>query len=300
MKKRFVAGVVVVGLVVGISVALATGILGLGYDDGVSTSPASEGGLALGPVVAPEADAFETQTQPVPETKPETPAVAAGLAEAAMEQAAKDNKYLFAVFWQSEDEQTESMKQVVSEAVAKMPERVASVAVQVNDPAESVVVEKFGLNRAPMPLVLAIAPSGAVTGGFPRHCNEEDLFNAFVSPAAEQTMKALQDGKLVLLCVQNSSTQQNEEAMRGVDAFLDDPSFGAATTRVILDPTDGAEASFLSDLQVDPGREVAQTLLLVPPGSIVASLEGTTTKEDFLVALRSGLRGCGPIGCGPR
>ncbi len=299
MKKRFVAGVVVVGLVVGISVALATGILGLGNGDGAGTNPASEGELTLGLVFAPEADAFETQTQP----EPEAPAVAAGLANAAMEQAAKEKKYLFAVFWQSEDEQTDSMKQVVAEAVARMPDRAASVAVQVTDPAESALVEKFGLNRAPMPLVLAIAPSGAVTGGFPMHCNEEDLLDAFVSPAAEQTMKALQDGKVVLLCVQNPSTQQNEEARKGVDAFQGDPRFRTASMRVMLDPRDAAEVSFLSDLQVDPDVAVATTLLLVPPGSIIASLEGATTKEDFLAALRNapscGPGGCGPSGCGP-
>ena len=292
MKKRIVVGIVAVGLIVGLSLALANGMLGSGNTS--NHRPQAEQTPA--PVAASDAGASEPQ----PETRPEAPAVAAGLAEAAMEQAAKENKYLFAVFWQSEDEQSDSMKQVVSEAVAKMPERAVSVAVPVTDPAESALVEKFGLHRAPMPLVLAIAPSGAVTGGFPRHCTEEDLLDAFVSPAAEQTMKALQDEKLVLLCVQNSSTQQNEEAMRGVDAFLDDPRFGAATTRVILDPTDGAEAPFLSDLQIDPGQEVAKTLMLVPPGSIVASLEGATTKEDFLAALRSGLRGCGPMGCGPR
>ncbi len=288
MKKQIVAGVVVLGLVVGLCVALASGMFRFGIGDGRGTDRAPHPEQARAPAAA------ET------ETKPEAPAAATGVGVPAMAQAAEEKKYLFAVFWQSEDEQTDAMKQVVSEAVAKMPERAASVAVQITDPRESALVERFGLNRAPMPLVLAIAPSGAVTGGYPNRCDEKDLLGAFVSPAAEHTMKALQDGKLVLLCDQNSSTQQNEEAMQGVDAFLDDPRFGAATTRVILDPADGAEASFLSDLQVDSDTETATTLVLVPPGSIVASLDGATTKGDFLAALRSGLRGCGPIGCGPR
>ena len=294
MKKRLLAGVVVVGLVAGLSVALASGMFGLGNGGG-GTDRAPQGEQAETPAAPTETEA---------ETKPEAPAIATGLGAPAMEQAAKDKKYLFAVFWRSENEQTDAMKQVVSEAVAKMPERAVSVAVQVTDPAESALVEKFGLNRAPMPLLLAIAPSGAVTGGYPNRCNEKDLLDAFVSPAAEQTMKALQDGKVVLLCVQNQSTQQNDEARKGVDAFQGDPRFRTASTRVMLDPKDGAEASFLSDLQVDPDVPVATTLLLVPPGSVVASLEGATTKEDFLAALRSapacGPGGCGPGGCGPR
>ncbi len=294
MKKQIVAGVVVGGLVVGLSVALASGMFGFGNGGGSGTDRAPQGERAETPAVA-----TETET----ETKPEVPS-ATGVGMPAVEQAAKDKKYLFAVFWRSENEQTNAMKQVVSEAVAKMPERAVSVAVQVTDPAELALVEKFGLNRAPMPLVLAIAPSGAVTGGYPNQCDEKDLQNAFVSPAAEQTMKALQDGKLVLLCVQNSLTQQNEEARKGVDAFQGDPRYRTASTRVMLDPKDAAEASFLSDLQVDPDVAVATTLVLVPPGSIIASLEGATTKEDLLAALRSapacGPGGCGPSGCGPR
>ncbi len=293
MKKRFVAGVVVVCLVVGLSVALASGMLGLGNGDGDGAGRDSQGERAETPAAGMGA-----------EGTPEASAAATGEGATAMAEAAKDNKYLFAVFYRSENEQTDAMKEVVSATVAKMPDRATSVAVQVTDPAESALVEKFGLNRAPMPLLLAIAPSGAVTGGYPSRCDEKDLLDAFVSPAAEKTMKALQDGKLVLLCVQNPSTQENEEALMGVDAFRSDARFRTASERVMLDPKDAAEASFLSDLQVDPDVAVATTLLLVPPGSILASLDGATTKEDFLAALRSapacGPGGCGPSGCGPR
>ncbi len=289
MKKRIVAGVVVVGLVVGLSLAVANGML----KPGDGTAPAPQGEQAAIPD-----GAMGTKT------KPEASAASTGLGLPAMEQAAKDKKYLFAVFWRNEDNETDAMKQVVSATVATMPERAALVAVHVADPAESALVEKFGLNRAPMPLVLAIAPSGAVTGGFPEKCDEEDLRGAFVSPCAEQTMKALQEGNVVLLCVQNKSTKQNDEALKGVNAFRSDPRFRTASTRVMLDPKDSAEASFLGDLKVDPKAEVATTLVLVPPGSIVASLDGATTKEDLLAALRSaptcGPGGCGPGGCGPR
>ncbi len=288
MKMRILAGLVVIGLVVGLSLAVANGMLGSG--DAPAPTP-------LGEQAAITADAVEGHPAPI------TPANT-GLGAPAIEQAAKDKKYLFAVFWRNEDEQTAAMKQVVSATVATMPERAASVAVHVADPAESALVEKFGLNRAPMPLVLAIAPSGAVTGGFPKKCDEEDLRGAFASPCAEQTMKALQDGNVVLLCVQNQSTKQNSEALKGVDAFQSDPRFRAASTRVMLDPKDAAEASFLGDLQVAPDVTVATTLVLVPPGSIVVSVDGATTKEDLLAGLRSapscGPGGCGPGGCGPK
>ena len=36
----------------------------------------------------------------------------------------------------------------------------------VGDPAEKALVEKFGVSRSPLPLTLAVAPNGAITGVF--------------------------------------------------------------------------------------------------------------------------------------
>ena len=84
-------------------------------------------------------------------------------------------------------------------AMKKTADRANVVAVSVDDLAEKDVVKEYGLERAPMPLVLAIAPNGAITGGFPTKFTEEDLLSAFATPATEQCMKLLQDGNLVLL-----------------------------------------------------------------------------------------------------
>ena len=94
-----------------------------------------------------------------------------------------------------------------------------------------------------MPLVLAIASNGAITGGFPTKFEERDLLSAFASPGAEKCLKALQEGKLVLLCVQNDSTTSNREALQGVEDLTADKRYANATEIVVLDPRDEAEAS---------------------------------------------------------
>ena len=53
------------------------------------------------------------------------------------------------------------------------------------------------MSRAPMPLVLAIAPNGAITGGFPTRFEEEQLLGAFATPGTQKVIKSLQEGKLV-------------------------------------------------------------------------------------------------------
>ena len=110
-----------------------------------------------------------------------------------MTQAAADNKYLFAFFWNTDNDQTAAMKKVFEDATAKVADRAMTVSVRVSDPAESGIVKKYDLERAPMPLVLAIAPNGAIMGGFPTKFEEQELLNAFSSPGTEKCMKALQE-----------------------------------------------------------------------------------------------------------
>ena len=107
----------------------------------------------------------------------------------------------------------------------------------------------------------------------------------------------LQEGRLVFLCVQNGSTDLNDEALQGVEDFADDPMIGELAEVVMLDPQDSAEASFLSDLGIDPQTPVAVTALLVPPGAVAAKFEGPTSKQQIMAAFQ---RACGPGGCGLR
>lgn len=280
MRKLIVGGVVAV-LAVGLSIALAKGVLGLG---GKAESSQNDSSANAGSAKA---------------TRPSGDSGNQGTAMAAMKDAAKEKKYLFAVFFKEQNEQMTAMKKTVDAVVVKAPDRATSVLVRVTDPAEKDIVEKFGLDRAPSPLALAIAPNGAVMGGFPTKCSEADLLNAFGSPTTEKCMKSLQDGKLVFLCVQNDSTKSNSDAIKGVNEFKADARFGGATEIVMVDPANSADASFLGDLKIDPKTQVAVTVFLAPPGSALAKFEGATDKDHLVDILQKASTGCGPGGCGP-
>jgi len=190
-------------------------------------------------------------------TGPKALSGGSGLGMAAIAQAAEAKKYLFAFFWRAEDDQTASMTKVLEAAMKKAGDRAQSVRVCITDPAEKKLVDKYGLDRAPMPLVLAIAPNGAIMGGFPTKFTEQALLDAFSSPCTERCMKQLQDGKLVLVCVQNSKTKSNDEALKGVREFKADSRFASATEIVMLDPADSADKPFLADLKIDPAEPEA-------------------------------------------
>jgi len=117
---------------------------------------------------------------------------------AAIKQAADAGKYVFVFFSKTDDDQTLAMRKVFDKAMTKAADRARSIAVNITDASEKPIVDKFDLSRAPMPLVLAMAPNGAITGGFPTKFEEQQLLDAFATPGTEKVMKSLQDGKLVL------------------------------------------------------------------------------------------------------
>ena len=215
-----------------------------------------------------------------------------------IKRAAEDGKYAFIFFWSDDTEPTESMRKVFRSAAGKMADKAVPVEVNTGDPSEQAVVGRFAVSRAPMPLVLAVAPNGAITGGFPQTFEEPQLLGAFASPCEEKSLKALQDRRVVLVCVQNKSTELNEAALKGVQDYKADPNFGPSADIIMLDPADPSEAEFLKALQVAPQTKAAVTVCLIPPGNAVARLTGETRKETIVAALTSS-SGCGPGGCGP-
>jgi len=254
--------------------------------------------VVLFAIVAPRASAAEKLK--------EDDAKATGKGMAAIEHAARANKYLFVLFYKTEDEATQAMRKVFDHAVKKVVEKADSVQINVTDSSEKGIVEKLGVDRAPMPLVLALAPNGAVTGGFPKKVEEQQLLNAFATPCLAKCLKVLQEGKVVFLCIQNKETRSNDDAMKGVKDFKADARFAELTEIVTLDPSDKAEAKLVSDLQIDPNVKEATTVFLAPPGAVIGKFTGATTKEKLTAALTAAMSSGGGCcgggsggGCGP-
>lgn len=227
--------------------------------------------------------------------------------QAAMQQAAARQKYLFLFFWKERNEQTNALWGVLEGTMTKMADWADWTAIQVDDPAEKPLVDRFDVRRAPMPLVLALAPNGAITKGLAGSFDDHQLRQAFVSPGAEKCLKAIQERKLVLLCVQRQPAQNDQAVvLQGVRDFKLDPQYNPVTEIVVLSPDDQTEASFLQQLHVNPQIAAPVTLLMAPPGSLVARFEGAVTKDQLVARLAAASSSCcpggkcGPNGCGPK
>jgi hypothetical protein len=217
---------------------------------------------------------------------------------AAMDRAAKANRHLYIFFYSQDDAQTKALGAVFNSAVDGTGGRADSIPILITNPAEAGIVAKFGVKDAPMPLVVVLAPNGAVTGSFPSNFTKEQLMEALATPGMEKLLASLQQGKLVLLCLQNGGTRLNAEAMSGVQAFKADQRYASATDVVMLDPSLATERPFLAKLGVNGPVDEAATFFVAPPGSVIGSFKGPTNKDQLITTLTNAIKACGP-GCQP-
>ena len=216
-----------------------------------------------------------------------------------IQEASNENKHLFIFFYKDLNEKTLCLQNVFNKTMEKLGEQSKSIKINVNDPSDKFIIEKFNLKRSPMPFVLVLAPNGAVTGGFPSF-TEEQLEGSITSPGAAGCLKALQERKLVLLCLQNGQTVNNEAALKGVIEFKADPRFSNAAEIIAIDPSNEKEQKFLSQLALDTQSIQATTVLISPPAEVVGVYQGPITKNQLVFDLQKAASGCcGPGGCCP-
>lgn len=223
-------------------------------------------------------------------------------AQAAVAAAGKGGHYAFILFYKEDDDATRAMRQTLDAALARRAGQATVVTVRTTDPAEKALVTRYGVSRSPMPLALAVAPNGAITGGFPLKLTGQEVAGAFVSPGTAACLKATQARKLVLLCVQPAGTTS---LPAGVSAIQADPEYGPVTEVVTIRADDATEAGFLKLLELQPKPGVSLTTVLVPPGQRLAVFEGAFTRQAFAEQVKAASQACcpggkcGPNGCGP-
>jgi hypothetical protein len=229
-----------------------------------------------------------------PTPKDQTAGATVSQTQAAIDQAAADQKYSLIFFWRDKSANTDKAWSSFSSAATRMADSATVVSVQITDPAEKQIVDRFGVARSAMPMVLAVAPCGAITKGFTGAVDESKLRTAFVSPCTAESMKALQQKKLVLLCVEPASSQVKEVSLqKGVQDFTTDPQYAKTSAVVVLNAGDAAEESFLKDLKVDPRTQTQVTVLLSPPGSVLGALVGDVTEAQIVAKIKAAST-CGP------
>ena len=192
---------------------------------------------------------------------------------------------------------TENARKIIKEARGKAGKKKAVfVELDRDNSSNRELVDKYGLSGAPVPLILVMAPNGAIAGGMPSSRASSDLLVRMVpTPKKAEILGILQSGKAVCLNV----------------AMKDDPgvadtreAFGKAREKmngklgsVYLDKADPAEVPFLAELRIDRNTAEQVTIVINAAGQMTGGFRGPADADAIVAAAnKKGGGGCCPAG----
>ena len=204
-------------------------------------------------------------------------------------------KFTYYYFWRENSTTANEGLRALKTNLAAHSVKASYIAINVNDPDQQELVARFKVGRSPMPLVLAVAPNGAVTGASTTAVTPEWVSQTLVTPRMTQCMKSMQSGKLVVLCVHGSEQGQTP---LGVRQFISDPHFQQRTAIHSMQTTDPAEQRFVKELGISSESSDATTVVIMaPPGVLVGKFPGNVSGQQMAAALHAQGKCCNDPNC---
>lgn len=214
--------------------------------------------------------------------------------KSAIEEAAKAGQFLFLTFFETKDASYTVISSSIAAFKKASSKKVALFDAKVSDPANKEIVTKYGIQTQKLPLLLIIAPNGVVTGGYPANVTQDQLKQSVsISDLMLKVLKPLQEQKVALVALQNSSTKSNAESWAGVTAFANDSNYKNLVEAIKADPSATGSQDFIKQCQLLSPITEATVVVLLPPGKIGKVLTGKLTKTDILKSLQSCTAGSG-------
>ncbi len=238
---------------------------------------------------------LETSVQVATAATPSAAATPGSKAQQVLDQAAAEKRYTFVLFYKENNAATQAVAKTLQTGVAKRVDKATMCFVSVTDPAEKAVIDRFGAGRSPLPLTIAVAPNGAMTGIFAQSLTDAHLDESFVTPTMTTCMKSMQEGKLVLVCV---NTTAKAATPASVMQFATDKQFKDRVAIASLNAADPAESMFLEQMQIDATTAKGTTVVfLAPPGVLIGKFPSTATMDTMAAALHKAGKCCDDPNC---
>ena len=213
----------------------------------------------------------------------------------AVETPPKPLTFTYMLFWRDSNVKVQQMEATLKAVSTRRQGQMEWSSVNVNDPTNQLLVERYQVSRAPMPLVLCVASNGAITGAFTSQLSEAAVERAIITPAMADVTKALQDKKIVLLHVKANAESQLPQ---GATDFAADPNFQARTTIIHFVATDPVEARFMTDMKlIASDVRDSRLVVMAPPAVLVGKFAANTTKDQIAAQLHAAGKCCDDPNC---
>ncbi|HLP57437.1 MAG TPA: hypothetical protein VK186_01340 [Candidatus Deferrimicrobium sp.] len=215
-------------------------------------------------------------------------------AKGAIDEAARTGQFLLLTFYNTQDPALTALSTTIADFRKSTAKKTAIYNANISDPNEKETVDRYKTWRARLPLLLVIAPNGALTGGYQQTATQDQLKQSVeISELNLKILKQLQEGKVVLVSLQNNTTQFNMESAKAIDEFTSDAQFKQYSGSVLADPTAQDSQEFLKQVGLTEPITEATVVILMPPSTIGKILKGNITKADISNSLQACTAGSG-------
>jgi len=212
-------------------------------------------------------------------------------------QAQMNGKYLFILFYETDNSDCDVMSRRLDEFVKNNGEKVELVKIDRKDPNNSTIVSSMRVQTAPIPLTLLKDPKGQVVNAFKTVASEEDLKYAFPSPKKEEAMSSLQDGKSLIICFTSkamASVNRIEQSCEDANKKLE-----GKAAYIKVDVTDPKEMGFLKEMKISHDNPEPTTVVINSKRQISGTFKGEIKADDLVLAATKVVAGgCCPAGSG--
>lgn len=214
-------------------------------------------------------------------------------AEQALASAAQSSQTSFLLFHRGNDARTQGLQRTLANLTANRND-ASVVSIAISNSAEQRLVQRFDATRMPLPAIVAVAPNDAVTGVFAQRFTAADFNSAIVSPGYAECVKALQNDRLVLLCIHPAG--QNT-VPPGVTEFQKNNNLGKQVQVVNVSAADPGETKTLSELGVRGNLTSPTTVFMAPPGVMLGQFDDRVTAKTLAGRLAEAGKCCDDPNC---
>lgn len=168
-----------------------------------------------------------------------------------------------------------------------------------DDKTNEALVKKYGLQGAPLPLIIVIASNGVLAGGYvvDGKVMAKDFAALIPSPKKEAIMNAIDKKNAVFVLVSKKGFSDKANVLKNCKAAI--ALLKNKAVVIEIDLTDKKEAEFLKQMGVDIANQNATaTVVINSLGQVIANYKGATEPAKLVKSANEVKKGCGPS-CAP-
>jgi hypothetical protein len=162
-----------------------------------------------------------------------------------------------------------------------------------SNPENADIIAKYRLATIPVPMILALNPSGAISGAIePDKATPEALAKMIPSPKKAEIIKALSDGNAVFITAYRKGMATVETVNNSCAQACQ--QMAGKSVQVKVDMDDPAEVGFLTEMKINLASTEPVTVVANPQGQIAGTYTGEMEVTQLVTSANKKIGGCCP------